>query len=89
MEWILKAKFDKSLIDVLSNPKQKYVFDFLSAGKDHIFERVVAEGVEDKATLDLLTELDVDTIQGYYFSKPLTKSEMEDFYLDFNSAKIT
>ena len=36
---------------------------------------VVAEGVEDKATLDLLRELNCDYAQGYYFSPPLPGSE--------------
>ena len=32
---------------------------------------VIAEGVEDKATLDKLANLGCDMAQGYYFSKPL------------------
>ncbi|MBA2552535.1 MAG: bifunctional diguanylate cyclase/phosphodiesterase [Geodermatophilaceae bacterium] len=32
---------------------------------------VVAEGVEDELTRDLLTEMDCDTIQGYLVSRPL------------------
>jgi EAL domain-containing protein (putative c-di-GMP-specific phosphodiesterase class I) len=34
--------------------------------------RVVAEGVEDRATLLLLATLGCDEIQGYFVSKPLT-----------------
>ena len=33
--------------------------------------KVVAEGVEDQATLDLLDEYGCDEAQGYYFSPPL------------------
>ncbi len=36
---------------------------------------VVAEGVEDEDTLDLLRELNCDYAQGYYFSPPLPGSE--------------
>jgi len=32
---------------------------------------VVAEGVEDRATLDLLAQLGCDQAQGYYLSRPL------------------
>jgi len=32
---------------------------------------IVAEGVEDEATLKLLTEMGVDILQGYYFAKPM------------------
>ncbi len=35
----------------------------------------VAEGVEDAATAQLLTEMGVDTLQGYYFSKALPMEE--------------
>ena len=38
--------------------------------------RVVAEGVEDQATLDRLTDLGCDEAQGYHISKPLS---IEDF----------
>jgi EAL domain-containing protein (putative c-di-GMP-specific phosphodiesterase class I) len=32
--------------------------------------RIVAEGIEDRATLDLLYELGCDIGQGYFISKP-------------------
>ena len=32
--------------------------------------RVVAEGIEDSATLELLAELGCDLAQGYFISKP-------------------
>ena len=34
--------------------------------------KVVAEGVEDEATMDLLIEYGCDAAQGYYFSRPLS-----------------
>ncbi len=38
--------------------------------------RVVAEGVEDETTLDLLTELECDRAQGYHISKPKPAAEL-------------
>ena len=32
--------------------------------------RIVAEGIEDQASLDLLTELDCDLAQGYHIASP-------------------
>jgi len=32
---------------------------------------VVAEGIEDVATLDLLSELGCDVAQGYFISRPM------------------
>jgi diguanylate cyclase (GGDEF)-like protein len=38
---------------------------------------VVAEGVEDQASWDLLTGFGCDTIQGYYLSRPLPAEKLE------------
>ena len=38
---------------------------------------VIAEGVETKEQLDVMKRLGVDTVQGYYFSKPLPADEFE------------
>ena len=37
--------------------------------------QIVAEGVEDEATLQRLIELGCDAAQGYYWAKPLAESE--------------
>lgn len=42
---------------------------------------VVAEGVEDEATLAFLREIGVDTLQGYLVSRPLPMAEFTDFAL--------
>ena len=44
---------------------------------------VVAEGVEDQAALDLLKEMDCDTMQGYFTSKPLPPDEMTEYLSKF------
>ncbi len=38
---------------------------------------IVAEGVEDKATLNLLADFDCDVAQGYYMSRPIPAAELE------------
>ena len=44
---------------------------------------VVAEGVELKEEVDILTSLDCDYIQGYYFSKPLAPELLAQYLADF------
>lgn len=39
--------------------------------------QVVAEGVEDQETMEILRGLDCDLIQGYYISKPLSSVDVE------------
>jgi len=41
--------------------------------------KVVGEGVETKEQLEMLQDEDCDTIQGYYYSKPLTAHEFGEF----------
>ena len=41
--------------------------------------RVVAEGVEDEATLVLLRELGCDQAQGYFLSRPVSAAKLEEW----------
>ena len=38
---------------------------------------VIVEGVETKEQVDILRQLKVDTIQGFYFAKPLPFDEYQ------------
>jgi len=38
--------------------------------------RVAAEGVEDRATLDLLRAMGCDSAQGYYLGRPMPAAEV-------------
>lgn len=50
--------------------------------------KVVAEGVETEGELYALKEIDCDIIQGYYFSKPISKIEVEDFVKNFQELNL-
>ena len=39
---------------------------------------MVAEGVEDEATMDRLIEYGCDAAQGYFFSRPVPAAELRD-----------
>ncbi|MBT8085114.1 MAG: EAL domain-containing protein, partial [Woeseia sp.] len=51
-------------------------------GLAHRFNmKVVAEGIEDAATLELLKKLGCDIVQGYHIAKPLSEKDY-DSWLD-------
>jgi EAL domain-containing protein (putative c-di-GMP-specific phosphodiesterase class I) len=39
--------------------------------------RVIAEGVETQEQLDALRKLECDEVQGYFFSKPVPKEQID------------
>ncbi len=44
---------------------------------------VVAEGVETKEQVRLLSDLKCDFLQGYYFSKPVPDKQLIDYSLTY------
>jgi len=68
-------KLDKTLIDGIGTPRGEEIIRHL-IGMTHFFQmEVIAEGVEQRAQYTFLKKLDCDTIQGYYFSRPVPFDE--------------
>lgn len=74
-------KIDKSFVDNIHINKYKSVVKCIIDLCKSLEYRIVAEGVEKKGQLDILNDLGCSIIQGYYYSKPLFKQEMERFDL--------
>lgn len=65
-------KIDKSLLEGIGTNKQVYiVLENIIKLIKAMNKNIVVEGVEKKEELDILRQLDAETIQGYYISKPL------------------
>ena len=75
-------KIDKSFIDeIVIDSKSREIVKFLiSLCKVNGLE-VVAEGVDNKEQVEILKKFKCDTIQGFFYSKPLGKNEYEKFLL--------
>ncbi len=68
-------KLDKSLVDAyLVEGKAAFIKDVVQMVHDLDMEMIV-EGVEEQWQYEKLKEFGADTIQGYYFSKPLPPEE--------------
>ena len=65
-------KMDRSMLtDICENDRNATLFGGIVQVFHSLGYRTVAEGVETKEELEKVTQLGIDMIQGYYFSKPL------------------
>ena len=79
------VKFDRDMIQsYFKNEKAKLVLNATMRMVHDMGLKVVSEGVETKEQLDMLVELGIDYIQGYYFSKPLPADEFMAFMIENN-----
>lgn len=77
-------KLDKSFVDENNNPKMWIVLkNTVKMLKDMNME-IVVEGVETQEMLDAFAELKCDFIQGYFFSKPIPRSDFVSFISSTN-----
>jgi EAL domain-containing protein (putative c-di-GMP-specific phosphodiesterase class I) len=68
-------KLDKSLVDTyLVDGKDAFINDVIRLVHD-LDKEMIIEGVEEQWQYDKLREFGADTIQGYFFSKPLPADE--------------
>ena len=71
-------KVDKSFIEnICSVSKEEAIIKSIIEMAHSMNLEVVAEGVENERQLSTLVNIKCDTIQGYYFSKPLPPDEIE------------
>ncbi len=72
-------KLDKSLVDAyLVDGKDSFIRNMITLIHD-LHKEMLVEGVEEKWQYERLKEFNADTIQGYYFSKPVSADEAITF----------
>ncbi len=75
------VKLDKSLLTGFpENPDSEVMVRTLIELFHGMGNKVVAEGVEERAQAELLDKMGVDYIQGYYFSRPLSRDVFSKGY---------
>lgn len=75
-----ELKIDQSFVRAMTSSEDDARIVEMIIELSHKFGlKVVAEGVEDRPTLDFLSKLGCDFAQGYYVSKPLSIQELQDF----------
>jgi diguanylate cyclase (GGDEF)-like protein/PAS domain S-box-containing protein len=72
-----EIKLDRSFVSDMRTDKNDYMIVRSTIELAHdLGLRVIAEGVEDQETWDLLADLGCDLAQGYHMSRPLPESDL-------------
>jgi len=76
------VKFDRNMINAyFENGKAKYVMDAAMHMVHGMNLEIVSEGIETKEQYQVMKELGISYIQGYYFSKPLSEKHFLEFMI--------
>ncbi|MBG9987754.1 EAL domain-containing protein [Aerococcaceae bacterium DSM 111176] len=75
---ITSVKIDKSMVDNVTEDRDFMVLSGVIALAKSLNYQIVLEGVETEEQLNIVRELGCDRIQGFYFSRALTKEAMAD-----------
>ena len=79
-------KIDRSFVNMLDT-NGKVIIEAVKHMAVKLDYAVVAEGVETQEQAEQLSALDIEMLQGYFFSKPLELHDVEDYLLS-NSPKM-
>ena len=75
-----ELKIDKSFVmNMHNNDNDAVIVRSIIELAHNLSLRVVAEGVEDKDTLDLLSILDCDAVQGFYIQRPASAGDITEW----------
>ncbi|OBZ08875.1 PAS domain S-box protein [Bacillus sp. FJAT-27264] len=78
---IHKVKIDRSFIqDLAVNSNDKAIVSTIITMARQLNMDVIAEGIETRAQLDILTEQDCNEVQGYFYSRPLSANDVEQLF---------
>lgn len=82
-----EVKMDRGLVgDMVSDKRNAAIAKAAIAITHELGLRVVAEGVEEQDTVQVLNDLDCHEIQGYVFAKPMPAAEIPAWMSAFNAA---
>lgn len=81
-------KIDQSFVRHLAQSKEdEAIVQSILKLSHSLGKQVVAEGVEDKASLNILKHMQCDKIQGYYYAKPMPFEDFMPWLQQFEAAR--
>lgn len=80
-----RLKIDRAFVkDLLVDNDDRVIVDLVIAMAQNLGLKVIAEGAEDREIVEYLKDRGCEEIQGYYFSKPLSRDEFISWYREFD-----
>lgn len=73
-------KIDKVFVDKANLESDKNIINYIVYLAKRLSVKTIVEGVETKEQADYVRNLKCDVIQGYYYSKPISREEFEDYF---------
>ena len=73
-------KIDKVFIDRANLHSDNNMLNYIMFMAERLQVKTIIEGVETQAQMEYVKKIGCDMIQGYYYSKPLTKEDFEKYF---------
>ncbi|MBU1883156.1 EAL domain-containing protein, partial [bacterium] len=84
-----KLKIDQSFIrDILNDKEDAAIVKTIIQMAKNLNLKTIAEGVENKQVLDLVSAFGCDEVQGYHFAKPMPVTQFKKYQREFISKKL-
>ena len=78
-----ELKIDKAFVQTIGSDRRNAIMVRSTVALAHeLGMKVVAEGIEDEACLQILAEMGCDTAQGYHIGRPMSADAIEAFMSD-------
>ena len=73
-------KIDKVFVDNANLNSSNNIINYIMIIAKSLAMKTIVEGVETKEQVDFVRKLECDVIQGYYYSKPISKEDFEKYF---------
>ena len=73
-------KIDKVFVDKADLTSDKNIINHIMYIAESLGIKTIVEGVETKEQAEFIKKINGDIIQGYYYSKPISKEEFEEYF---------
>lgn len=73
-------KIDKLFVDKADLQSNNNIINYIMFIAEHLGVKTIVEGLETKEQMNFVKGIKSDIIQGYYYSKPISKEEFEKYF---------